>query len=77
MENSPPRQERGAGLAQLAEQVPESVAKIRQAEEEDCVCPLANISNRNTIRDRKIIIYGTLRAQHEGSDPHGRIAMPG
>ena len=77
MENSLPRQERGADLAQLAEQVPKSVAKIRQAEEEDCVCLLANISNRNTIRDRKIIMYGTLRAQHKGNDPHGHIAMPG
>ena len=28
-----------------------------------------NIRNRNAIRDRKIIIYGALQAQHYGKDP--------
>ena len=49
------------------ETLEKDLAEGRQKKKSPSV-PWRNISNRNAIRDRKIIIYGALQAQHDGKD---------
>ena len=49
------------------ETLEKDLAEGRQKKKSPSV-PWRNISNRNAIRDRKIIIHGALQAQHDGKD---------